>query len=87
MMDLLVGDGTVILENIVINSTSGGSKLLQSGLYQGSQVSNRGCKMHPKGQLTRISVNWSSGISPSFAPWCLGMTSWAINGQISDKSQ
>jgi hypothetical protein len=35
------------------------------------------------GGRTRISVRWSSGMSASFSPWILGITSYGLRGDVS----
>lgn len=39
----------------------------------------------PTGQdeRTRISPRWSSGMSVSFSPWVLGITSYRLRGDVS----
>jgi hypothetical protein len=79
VVHLLVGKGAVVLENVVVLRTSGIDNLLEDGL-PGDDLLARDGHRHQQGlsmrERTRISLSWSSGISASFAPWYLGMTSW-----------
>jgi hypothetical protein len=79
----LMRDAAVVLENIVVGSTRRCDELLGHrlrGLYIISLPRSSGYEQ--EGRLTRISLRWSSGISVSFAPWNLGMTSY-IDSQAS----
>ena len=63
MINFLVGNSSVVLQQIVILRASGCDKLLHNGLY-GSATGLNPALFRP----TKISESWSSGMSVSFAP-------------------
>lgn len=76
MADLLVRAAPVVLQDVVLVGAGGLDELLGDWL---GRVSVVGLSFSYVGgrRRTRISARWSSGMSVSFSPWCLGMTSYA----------
>lgn len=82
MLDLLVGDRTVVLKDVVVGGTGCVDNLLQSGLFVLISASFSCCRRAI--ELTRTSARWSSGMSASFSPWYLGITSYRMSVGSSD---
>lgn len=69
--------GPVVLQDIVLNSARGFDELLGHRLVRDMRFSV-GLSQHPKDSRsyhTSISLSCSSGMSASFSPWNLGITS------------
>ena len=72
MVNDLVGNATVVLQDVEVLC----ARSLCDGLCDGLRmIMSTYDVLFVLRKRTRISCNWSSGISVSFAPWCLGMTS------------
>lgn len=80
MANLLMGALSIVLEDVELRCANCKCKLLRNGLC--SNKSERWTKLMAVRCLTRSSVRWSSGMSVSFSPWTLGMTSCPILGQL-----
>lgn len=77
--NLLMGKLAVILQDVVVLGARSNGDLLCDGLR--GNVSRLLFLQWIPGEsgLTRSSVRCSSGISESFSPWCLGITSFEVS--------
>jgi hypothetical protein len=85
MIDDLMRDPAVILQDVVVFGAGGAGDAFRDGLFpptehQPGHIPHRtglfeALEGRGEGEVTKISRSCSSGISVSFAPWCLGMTS------------
>lgn len=87
MIDDLVGVPAVVLQDIVVLGAGGYGELLADGLVEGKVQASVWVPWSQGvggigGWRTRTSASESSGMSVSFAPWCLGITSWTGKASV-----
>lgn len=81
MIDDLMRDPAVILQDVVVFGAGGAGDAFRDGLFPPTEDQPRHIPAPVRrsrdegGGGTKISRSCSSGISVSFAPWCLGITS------------